>query len=180
MNEPTFPTQSIPTLIKATVTAIVIAVSIFITIVLPAEYNIDPTGAGELLGLTALSKEGPVVEPQHSTTKSPLGYQENETTIVVPANKGVEYKFQMKKYAKLTYEWSSQGKAVFFDFHGEPKGDTTGYFESYAIANTHEMKGSMTVPFEGVHGWYWKNASDEDITITLKTRGNYEVVGLRH
>ena len=184
MNEITFPIQSTQTLIKASIAAIVVAVIIFMTIVLPSEYNLDPTGTGQLLGLTVLAKESPAAQPKQSVVeRSPNlshSYQENEATIVVPPNRGVEYKFQMQQYANLMYEWSSQGKSLFFDFHGEPKGDTSGYFESYTLATSHEMKGSMTVPFEGVHGWYWKNNSDQEITVTLKTRGRYKVVGLIH
>ena len=188
MNETPFPIQSTQTLIKASIAAIVLAVVIFMTIVLPSEYNVDPTGAGKLLGLTVLAKESQAIEPKQTAApkqsvveNSPNlshSYQENEAIIKIPANRGVEYKFQMQQYANLTYQWSSQGEPLFFDFHGEPKGDTTGYFESYALATTHEMKGSMTVPFEGVHGWYWKNTSDKDIIVTLKTQGYYQVVGL--
>ena len=69
--------------------------------------------------------------------------------------------------------------SVYFDFHGEPAGDTTGYFESYAIATTDQMRGSVTVPFDGSHGWYWKNSTNQDVVIELKTAGNYLVIGLK-
>jgi hypothetical protein len=177
MNEISFPIQSISTLIKATIVAVFIAVIIFLTVVLPAEYGIDPTGAGKALGLTVLSES---VAPEIVQTQiSVYELQENEAIIVVPANKGVEYKFTMEKHANLTYEWSSEGTILHFDFHGEPKGDTTGYFESYTLADSSQMKGSMTVPFDGVHGWYWKNNTDKDVTVNLKTKGHYEVLGLK-
>ncbi len=180
MNEITFPTQSKITLIKASVVAVVFATVVFIAIILPSEYNVDPSGVGKLLGLTALANQVPAVEQQPLVNENLSTYHENEVKIVVPANTGVEYKFKMQQYANITYEWNSQGEQLFFDFHGEPNGDTTGYFESYTIATTHEAKGSMTVPFEGVHGWYWKNTGDQDVTVILKTQGNYEVVGLIH
>ncbi|MCP4057734.1 MAG: hypothetical protein GY738_10545, partial [Pseudoalteromonas sp.] len=63
--------------------------------------------------------------------------------------------------------------------HGEPAGDTTGYFESYAIANLSEMKGSFTAPFGGSHGWYWKNNSDNPVAIQLLVKGQYKVIGLK-
>jgi hypothetical protein len=54
--------------------------------------------------------------------------------------------------------WTAQtehdGTPLYFDLHGEPQGDTTGYFESYAIATLRAMKGSFTSPFSGSHGWY--------------------------
>ena len=177
MNEITFPIQTISTLIKASIIAICIAVVVFLTIVLPAEYGIDPTGAGKTLGLTVLADEGSPDDLQ--ITQSIYQFQESEASILVPANKGVEYKFTMEKHANLTYEWHSDSALLHVDFHGEPKGDTTGYFESYTIADSAEMKGSMTVPFDGIHGWYWKNNSDKDVTVTLKTKGYYDVLGLK-
>ena len=181
MNEITFPTQSNATIIKASIFALVVASIIFVTIILPAEYNIDPTGIGKSMGLTVLAGDIPddSVKPLLKEEQS-SGYQDNQTTVIVPPNKGVEYKFKIVKYGSIIYEWTTNGEPLYFDFHGEPKGDTTGYFESYAIATAPEMKGSMTVPFDGVHGWYWKNNSDKEISVTLKTQGDYEVVGLIH
>ena len=57
--------------------------------------------------------------------------------------------------------------------------DTTGYFESFTIATTNQAKGSATVPFDGSHGWYWKNTLNQDVIIELKTSGNYQVIGLK-
>lgn len=180
MNEITFPTQSTSTLIKASVAAVLIAVIIFTTIVLPVEYGVDPTGVGKALGLTVLSNQEAIADSEQKNNEKVAGVQKDQATILVPANSGVEYKFQMKQYANLSYEWTSNGEPIYFDFHGEPKGDTSGYFESYTIATAAKVQGSMTVPFEGVHGWYWKNTSDEEIVVTLKTEGLYEVIGLLH
>ena len=179
MNEITFPTQSKATLVKATFAAVIMASIIFILVILPAEYNVDFLGTGKLMGLTVLSEEAapPLKAPSGDGIKEP---EKNNVVVIVPANTGVEYKFKIKKHGNLTYEWSTDGGAVFFDFHGEPEGDTTGYFESYTIATAKEVKGSMTVPFDGVHGWYWKNEGDTDVQVTLKTQGLYEIVGLIH
>ncbi|NYT73770.1 hypothetical protein HZU72_15235 [Halomonas sp. QX-2] len=43
-------------LLRSTLMAVVIAVALLITVVLPAEYAIDPTGAGRLLGLTEMGE----------------------------------------------------------------------------------------------------------------------------
>jgi hypothetical protein len=39
-------------LIKSTAIALVTAFFLLVTVILPAEYAVDPTGAGEILGLT--------------------------------------------------------------------------------------------------------------------------------
>jgi len=178
MNEITFPTQSNATLIKASLISLVIAFIVYLTIILPAEFNSDPTGVGEFMGLTKLSKETPNNTITQPTNIASLGYKDDEKSFVIPPNKGIEYKFKIQKHGSLTYHWVTDGTPLYFDFHGEPKGDTTGYFESYTIATSLDMKGSMIAPFDGQHGWYWKNNSDHEVTVTLKTQGEYEVIGL--
>lgn len=108
------------------------------------------------------------------------GEQNNIATIVVKANKAVEYKFKIKQYDKLTYEWKADAP-LHYDFHGDPKNKENypkGYFESYAIGHSNFAKGKITIPYQGSHGWYWKNQSDKDITITLSTKGAYSIIGL--
>ena len=106
--------------------------------------------------------------------------QSNVATIVVKANKAVEYKFKINQYEKLTYEWKSTAP-LHYDFHGDPEAKQSypqGYFESYAIGTSDLVKGKATIPYKGAHGWYWKNESGKDVTITLTTKGKYDIVGL--
>jgi hypothetical protein len=161
-------------LIKATIISFVIAAITLVLFILPAEYNIDPTGVGEKLGLTVFNGEA----SSPSEQKSSDGEQDT-VILTVPAGKGIEYKLAMNKFQKVTYEWITDGGELYVDLHGEPKGDTTGYFESYTIATTSEMKGSFTVPFDGSHGWYWKNNSDKDINVQLIFSGKYVIEGLK-
>jgi hypothetical protein len=79
----------------------------------------------------------------------------------------------------MTYEWKTEAAGLYFDLHGEPEGDTTGYFESYAIATSSEMSGSFTTPFKGSHGWYWKNNTDQAIEVSLTVKGHFDVIGLK-
>ena len=104
----------------------------------------------------------------------------NKATIVVKANKALEYKFKMNQYEKLEYEWKSD-TPLRYDFHGDPQAKEnypTGYFESYANGNSDNAKGKITIPYKGSHGWYWKNESGKDVTITLTTKGKYDIIGL--
>ena len=168
------PTLSTKALIKSTTIALIIAALALITIILPAEYNTDPTGIGAQLGLTALAQ---------STAKDAIktGFKQSSDSfeVIVPAGRGVEFKFAMAQFKKMEYSWKTDGELLFFDLHGEPEGDTTGYYESYAIATLDGMKGSYTTPFAGVHGWYWKNKSDKAITVQLTVSGEYTVIGLK-
>jgi len=173
---------STKSLVKLTLSALLFAVIVLLTLILPAEYNIDPTGIGKKIGLTQLAPENVADENiavlPTSQTKA-VDEASDSVIVTVPAGRGVEYKFAMNQYAKMTYQWQSESGAIYHDLHGEPKGDTTGYFESYVIATVTEMNGSFTAPFTGSHGWYWKNTSDKPITIKLTTSGQYQVEGLK-
>lgn len=171
-------TASSPTLAKASLAAVLTAVLVLVVAILPAEFNIDPTGVGEKLGFTLLA-DNPKEAAKDSPSTSKGQPTEQVITVVVPANKGVEYKFQINQFDKLTYKWSTDGKPLYFDLHGEPQGDTTGYFESYAIATLNKMAGSFTAPFDGSHGWYWENTSNEPVSIQLSVNGHYQVIGLK-
>lgn len=161
-------------LIKATLLSVIVAGITLVLFILPAEYNIDPTGVGAKLGLTVFNEEG----GKAAATVSSDGEQDS-VILTVPAGKGIEYKLDMNKFQKATYEWTTDGGQLFVDLHGEPKGDTTGYFESFTIATTNEMKGSFIVPFDGSHGWYWKNNTDKDINVQLIFSGDYVIEGLK-
>lgn len=178
MKEFSVPVHTTRTLIKAVIIALLVAITLLITCILPAEYNIDPTGMGEKLGLTAIAKaseELPTLEIDRGQQKDI--FRSDSVQIIIPAGKGLEYKLYMDKYAHVTYEWQTDGEVLYFDFHGEPAGDTTGYFESFSISTTNNMKGSLTTPFKGSHGWYWKNKSQKDITVSLSMQGYYTIKG---
>ena len=169
-----------PALLKYTILSLLFAAITLVAIILPAEYNIDPTGIGHKLGLTVFHdvKADEATKSSSEESKNSKGAAET-IEVVVPAGRGVEYKFIMAQYQKLEYEWITDSTALYFDLHGEPEGDTTGYFESYAIATLSEMKGSFTVPFAGSHGWYWKNTSDKPVKVQLIVKGEYSKHGLK-
>ncbi|OAI00583.1 hypothetical protein [Methylomonas methanica] len=184
------PIQSVKSLTLASLCATLLAGVVLVTAVLPAEYGIDPTGFGEMTGLISLSSsnntastgtanacaEQPVAV---SAAQAASNLQWQDTVkIVVPAGEGLEYKFHLAKGAALEYSWSTDGAALYFDFHGEPQGDKTGYFKSYKETTDSQSSGSLSAPFEGSHGWYWENKSGAPVTVVLNTKGAYRILGL--
>ena len=188
MNSSNTPSISNKSLLLSTLAALFMAIILYFFIILPAEFNIDPSGIGKRLGLTKLS-ENTVTNTSSEFEKSAandahqliqLPHREDEINITIPAGKGIEYKFTLNQYGRLKYDWKTTDQSkLYFDFHGEPKGDKTGFFESYTIATAKQMNGTMTMPFDGVHGWYWKNSTDSDIVVNLITTGQYSVKGLK-
>lgn len=118
--------------------------------------------------------------PKNKEENSVTNEQNNTATIVVKANKALEYKFKLNQYEKLEYEWNAAAP-LRYDFHGDPEDKDSypqGYFESYANGTSDAANGKVTIPYKGSHGWYWKNTSSKDITITLSTKGNYNIIGV--
>ncbi len=175
----TIPQPSIQSLLIACLFSIILAIIILLVAVLPAEFNIDPTGIGKKLGLTVLSQEANTTTKPSVVSCSEQSEWKDTVLINLPANSELEYKFSINKDEKFEFIWkTTDGKKLYFDFHGEPKGNTDGYFKSYKVSTDSKSSGSLVVPFTGVHGWYWKNKTDKDITINLNTRGNYKIIGL--
>ncbi len=184
------PVQSIKSLTIASLSATVLAGVVLVTAVLPAEYGIDPTGFGQMTGLTNLASPtktaanttGTVCAEPQTTVSAPqpaaTSQWQDTVKIVVPAGEGLEYKFHLAKDAALEYAWSTDGAALYFDFHGEPQGDKTGYFKSYKETTDSQSSGSLSAPFDGSHGWYWENKTTAPVTVVLNTKGAYRILGL--
>lgn len=116
-------------------------------------------------------------EPTQQLTKKEVAHRtdwKDTITVTIPARGDKEYKLHFDKAAKLEYSWKTDGTELFFDFHGEPKGDTSGYFKSFNKSTSSQENGSLTTTFAGTHGWYWKNNTQSPVIITLKTKGEYQ------
>lgn len=103
--------------------------------------------------------------------------RDDTVNVTIPAGQGLEYKLYLNEGAHLAYNWTATGD-LFYDFHGERAGDTSGDFTSHATGTATADAGNFTAPFTGTHGWFWENESDGDIVVTLRTRGLYAVVGV--
>lgn len=162
------------------ISAVLLAFFILVTVVGPAEFGIDPTGLGKAMGLTVLAT--PLQQDEKTAVSCPPAEQLDEwldvVVITVPAASGLEYKFHVKQNAELAYTWTTDGAKLYFDFHGEPEGDTTGYFKSFKETTGSQSDGVLKAPFTGSHGWYWKNNTQTPVRVTLKTKGQYSVKGL--
>ena len=210
-------------LVKSTVIAAVAAVAILVTMVLPAEYAIDPTGIGRALQLTdmgAIKKQlaieaeadrrkqsapaqpdrrsslpalvvgllvspaaahpnhdlddevAPQATPFGAVAQTAPAAKSDETVITLKPGEGVEYKLTMQSGAKVQYSWKTDGGKVNYDMHGTSKsgGKETSYRKGSGVASD---TGVLTAGSDGGHGWFWRNRGSADVTITLKTSGDY-------
>ena len=181
-------------LLRSTFIALFAAVAILATVVLPAEYGIDPTGAGRALGLTQMGeiKEGLAKEAEQDRKAhggksdqsnafdkllrlfiSPAHAQEtwkDEVTFTVAPGNAMEVKFAMAEGASAEYQWSVNGGRINFDLHAHGGGKSHTYEKGRGKT---AGDGRITAPFAGEHGWFWRNRDKSDVTVKLKIRGNY-------
>ena len=181
-------------LIKSTILAALTAGVLLVTVVMPAEYGIDPTGLGNTLGLkrmgeiktslveeaaadaamdkqevVATVKEEPKPEPKAATVQS------DEFEITLDPDKSTEIKVTMNEAGKVNYSWDANGSEVFFDVHGDSKSLKINYHKYYK-GTADKKDGTLEAAFNGNHGWYFKNRNQVPVTFVLKIDGEYSAV----
>jgi hypothetical protein len=171
-------------IVRATGIALVAALIILFTAVLPAEYGIDPLKTGRVLGLLGLAKTADTTAAGRATaapagiyTTQPKAYKVDSEDLSLQPGEGVEIKYHMQKGAGMVYAWKATGK-VQFEFHGEPdQKPKPDYFESYQLddklGQDHSF-GSFTAPTTGIHGWFWENMGRKEVQIHLTTAGFFD------
>jgi hypothetical protein len=186
------PVPTTAQLVRASIIAVVVAAVLAVVAVLPAEQGIDPTGIGTALGLTAM---GAMKQSEHALDHAPApdvtlpkvalppvaGAAQpsdaaftDEVVVTLKPNEGVEVKAVLAEGGELEYAWAvDEGVEVMFDFHGEPKGAAKDVYTSFEKGSAPKSEGSFVAPFEGVHGWYWKNRTTSPVTIRVKAKGDY-------
>ncbi len=178
---------------RMSVVAAIGAAAIGVMVYLPAEYGIDPTGIGSVLGLTEmgeikqqLSKEAAEDEKLHGSQDSSslvdgvLGLfvstaqaqdaWKDVVTFTLEPGAYTEIKATMEKGATLTYAWMADGGRINFDLHAHAGGENVTYEKGRGETSG---AGSFETPFAGDHGWFWRNRDTSAVTVTLQLRGDY-------
>jgi hypothetical protein len=164
-------------ILTAMAIALAIAVAVVVVAVLPAEYGVDVTGAGRALGLLEVyAAQGAVTETLTPPPEGPVfarteGYRTDQRTFTVSAYGTLEFKYQLGSGAAMLYEWTASDP-VGFDFHTEPAANPDAG-QSFEKGEAAAKRGAYVAPYDGIHGWYWKNNADHDVTITLVSAGFY-------
>jgi hypothetical protein len=189
-------------LVKSTILAILIAAVLLITVILPAEYGVDPLSTGNLLGLTkmgeikvSLKKE--VAEQQNSqqitTDASDIGTEnlgetepeftdqaapvvrEDEIVFLLDPDQGKEIKLKMKTGHRVDFKWWTDGGTANYDSHADSKVLNIDY-HSYSKGSKALDENILVAEFDGNHGWFWRNRTSEPMTISLQVKGEYSEI----
>lgn len=148
--------------------AITVAGLLTISIVMPAEFGIDPLGTGQALGLLELAdaSQGPLERQEHA-------HASDRVEFLLEPFQSVEYKYQLEEGSSMIYAWTSSGELV-YDMHADPEGLVgEEYVESFDAGNGSNAAGLYHAPFTGIHGWFWENRTFEEVIIRLESAGYY-------
>ena len=168
--------------------AILAAGLILVVFILPAEFAVDPLGTGARLGLLPLGEVGQQVDKLNANAAAAggagqaailvpqeKGFQQESVEFKLAPHEGMEYKYRLDKGEALLYSWSATAP-VNYELHAEPDGAPAGYAQSYEKKNASSgASGTLTAPFPGIHGWFWENTTNNEVTVALKSAGYYNL-----
>ncbi|MGY0218885.1 transmembrane anchor protein [Endozoicomonadaceae bacterium StTr2] len=191
-------------LIVSTLGAIGVAAVILVTTILPAEYGIDPTGAGRVLGLTEMGEikvsleqeaaQEPVeavsvvaiAQPAPVDSKPEIKPEPKPEKQPEPVIKGKQDQVSITlangQAAELKLVMDKDAKVVYQwttqggNLNFDTHGDKKGvsYFGYNKGKNVPGDNGELIAAFTGYHGWFWRNRSGGSVTLTLNVEGDYK------
>jgi hypothetical protein len=190
-------------LVGSTLIAVAGAAALLVTIVLPSEYGIDPTGLGRVLGLSemgeikvqlaeeaaadrvsetgkasddAVSSGAPIVDQgpvsgKANANSADAAVRSDQTEVILKPGQGAEVKVAAAKGVQIGYNWSVRGGIVNYDTHADAPGISYhGYGKGKQSGGEN---GTLVAAFDGKHGWFWRNRTENTVTIILKTSCAY-------
>lgn len=185
-------------LLRSTIVAAVAALAILVTIVLPAEYGIDPTGVGRVLGLTEMGEikqqlqfeaeqdrisakdqdrpgllsaiQNAIVGTAHA--QESVSWKDEFVFTVAPDDTH-ELKLTMQEGDAATYLMVVEGGRINFDLHGHGGGQSITYDKERGSKGA---EGNFVASFPGDHGWFWRNRDDRELTVRLFVKGEYSKI----
>ena len=160
-------------LVRITIATLVSALLALFLFVLPAEFDTDPTGVGELLGIKGMAGYS-----VGALSVQPQAYVDDAREFELGPFESIEYKYLLAAGQSLVFSWQArtldgQLSEVVYDFHSEETGTDPDDAVSFDIGRDTQRQGSYVAPFGGIHGWYWENRGTELVTVRLNSSGFY-------
>tara|TARA_R110000751_G_scaffold271365_1_gene371154 strand:- start:3287 stop:3922 length:636 start_codon:yes stop_codon:yes gene_type:complete len=191
-------------LIKSTIIAIIAAIVILVTIVLPSEYAIDPTGVGKVLNLTEM---GEIKQQLHAEAEADRQMElekiktNDQSSSILDSFFGLivskahaqstdqnwtdEYTYTLERgegiEVKLVMEEGAEAEFLWVAEGGvlnyDLHGDGSGNNISYEKGRgVPSQNGVLKAAFTGNHGWFWRNRVKQNVTVKLFVRGAYSKI----
>jgi len=155
-------------LIELAAGALAAATVATVLFVLPAEFDIDPTGLGEAMGIKGMSG----YQVGALTTQSGGVYRDQSSFWLAPFE-SVEFKYTLAEGQSMVFDWRAKSSAaadVIYEMHSEVDADPEQSV-TFELSRGESQRGTFVAPFDGVHGWYWENRGLEEVEIVLDATG---------
>lgn len=162
----------------ASLAAAVIALLVF---VLPAEFDLDPTGLGARLGIKGMAGyQVSALSPSNRMLRS------DHVEFPLAPFESIEYKYRLEAGEALVYSWDA-GSEVVYDMHSDPDDGSRDSSEGhagedeavgFAAGRAAADQGTFVAPFPGIHGWFWENRSSEEVVVRLHSSGFYSAASV--
>lgn len=193
-------------LIKATLVALTTSLIILVCIVLPAEFGIDITGTGQVLGLQKMGEiKVSLAEEASSLNSEPEQISITSQSIEPQAKKHIKEVIQANEEETPTISnlntdkrtivikegeaaelkvALNKGEFVNFEWQTNEKvnfdnhGDSakTSYYPYSKGKRVTRDQGTIIAAFDGFHGWFWRNRSGKSVTLEIAFEGQYSQV----
>jgi len=137
-------------------TALTLALMFLVTVALAAQQAVQP----------------PPPTPDAFVTQ-PGMFKVDSMEFTLAPKEGMEYKYRLAKGAGLLFSWVATAD-VHSELHSEPDAGPKGYAETFDKHDGHGSgHGNYVAPFAGIHGWYWENRTDRNVTVRIVSAGHY-------
>jgi hypothetical protein len=115
-----------------------------------------------------------VVPLGSSTQMSMPAIAKKSISIELKPNQATEVKLSMPKGASVNFDWNASGGGLNYDTHGDPVGASKDFYHGYGKGRNETQKvGILTAAFDGKHGWFWRNRSENTVVVTLNVEGQF-------
>jgi hypothetical protein len=99
-------------------------------------------------------------------------FREHTVQLKLAPKEGMEFKYRLDLGGGMLYSWTATSE-LYWELHSQPDNGPRGYADFFDINQGTGSHGMYHAPFTGIHGWWWENRSDREVTITLTTAGFY-------
>lgn len=155
--------------------AAIVSVLLLVTVILPAEYGIDPLRAGKLLGISDMSNPASLVSNSEDSARK---LSAHTTSFSLDPYESIEIKYLLQEHEPLLYSWKSSKTELLYELHSEPMDAEPGYADSYERTRLTERSGLYQAQYEGIHGWFFENRGLERTEVSLTATGFFTKIYL--
>jgi hypothetical protein len=192
-------------LLKSTGIAVAVATGLLVTVVLPAEYGVDPTRVGSLFGLTEMGRikvslaaeaqtedvgeatpaatgDSPPVATATATVAAPTPSEASAAPAGLRSDRTVlTLAPDQGAEIKLVMQAGATARFTWTSSGGRINYDTHADrpgtpYHGYNKGSAERVEDELTAAFTGSHGWFWRNRTGQPVTITLVTEGAYSEI----